>query len=165
MALILPAKQIVIMFILMIIGWVCYQVKFLHGQTVKDLTKILLYVILLCLIVNSFRQSFSKTRLLQFGLVFSLVAGLFVFKIIISRTIFNEKWVKNHQKRTVLQYAGTSTNAGVMGVPLVQAILGTKESFLQLFIWLFITFSCGRMELGCSHKRKSHLEKFFSKPW
>lgn len=165
MALILPTKQVVIMFILMIIGWVCYQVKFLHGQTVKDLTKILLYVISLCLIVNSFRQSFSKTRLLQFGLVFSLVAGLFVFKIIISRTIFNEKWVKNHQKRTVLQYAGTSTNAGFMGVPLVQAILGIKESFLQLLIWLFVTFSCGRMELGYSHKRKSHLEKFFSKPW
>ena len=60
MALILPTKQVVIMFILMIIGWVCYQVKFLHGQTVKDLTKILLYVISLCLIVNSFRQSFSK---------------------------------------------------------------------------------------------------------
>ena len=90
MALILSTKQVVIMFILMIIGWVCYQVKFLHGQTVKDLTKILLYVISLCLIVNSFRQSFSKTRLLQFGLVFSLVAGLFVFKII-SRAIFNEK--------------------------------------------------------------------------
>ena len=162
MALILPTKQVVIMFILMIIGWVCYQVKFLHGQTVKDLTKILLYVISLCLIVNSFRQSFSKIRLLQFGLVFSLVAGLFVFKIIISRTIFNEKWVKNHQKRTVLQYAGTSTNAGFMGVPLVQAILGTKESFLHaLYFVLFITFSCGRMELGCSHKRKSHLEKFF----
>ncbi|MCR1903612.1 AEC family transporter [Lactobacillus taiwanensis] len=164
MALILPTKQVVIMFILMIIGWVCYQVKFLHGQTVKDLTKILLYVISLCLIVNSFRQSFSKIRLLQFGLVFSLIASLFVFKIIISRTIFNEKWVKNHQKRTVLQYAGTSTNAGFMGVPLVQAILGTKESFLQLLICLFITFSCGRMGLGCSHKRKSHLEKFFSKP-
>ena len=91
MALILSTKQVVIMFILMIIGWVCYQVKFLHGQTVKDLTKILLYVISLCLIVNSFRQSFSKTRLLQFGLVFSLVAGLLVFKIIISRAIFNEK--------------------------------------------------------------------------
>lgn len=107
----------------------------MHGQTVKDLTKILLYVISLCLIVNSFRQSFSKIRLLQFGLVFSLVAGLFVFRIIISRTIFNEKWVKNHQKRTVLQYAGTSTNAGwFMGVPLVQAILGIKESFLQLLI-------------------------------
>lgn len=105
----------------------------MHGQTVKDLTKILLYVISLCLIVNSFRQSFSKIRLLQFGLVFSLVAGLFVFRII-SRTIFNEKWVKNHQKRTVLQYAGTSTNAGFMGVPLVQAILGIKESFLQLLI-------------------------------
>lgn len=115
----------------------------MHGQTVKDLTKILLYVISLCLIVNSFRQSFSKIRLLQFGLVFSLVAGLFVFKIIISRTIFNEKWVKNHQKRTVLQYAGTSTNAGFMGVPLVQAILGTKESFFaapylivyNIFMW------------------------------
>ena len=45
MSLLLPTKQVVIMFILMIVGWICYQVKFLHEQTVKDLTKVLLYVV------------------------------------------------------------------------------------------------------------------------
>ena len=52
MSLLLPTKQVVIMFILMIVGWICYQVKFLHEQTVKDLTKILLYVVSPCLIIN-----------------------------------------------------------------------------------------------------------------
>lgn len=45
MSLLLPTKQVVIMFILMIVGWICYQVKFLREQTVKDLTKVLLYSI------------------------------------------------------------------------------------------------------------------------
>ena len=143
MSLLLPTKQVVIMFILMIIGWICYQIKFLHEQTVKDLTKILLYVVSPCLIINSFRQSFSAARLLQFGLVFSLVVFLFIFKIITSQAIFSKKWVKNRQKRTVLRYAGTYTNAGFMGVPLVQAILGTKGVFFavpylivyNIFMW------------------------------
>ena len=70
MPLLLPTKQVVIMFILMFVGWICYQVKFLHEQTVKDLTKILLYVVSPCLIINSFRQTFSVTRLVQFSLIF-----------------------------------------------------------------------------------------------
>lgn len=134
MSLLLPTKQVVIMFILMIVGWICYQVKFLHEQTVKDLSKVLLYVVSPCLIINSFRQSFSAARLLQFGLVFLLVIALFIFKIITSEFIFGKNLVKDRQKRTVLRYAGTYTNAGFMGVPLVQAILGTKGVFLQFLI-------------------------------
>lgn len=137
MSLLLPTKQVVIMFILMIVGWICYQVKFLHEQTVKDLTKVLLYVVSPCLIINSFRQSFSAARLLQFGLVFLLVIALFIFKIITSEFIFGKNLVKDRQKRTVLRYAG------FMGVPLVQAILGTKGVFFavpyliayNIFMW------------------------------
>ena len=110
MSLLLPTKQVVIMFILMIVGWICYQVKFLHEQTVKDLSKVLLYVVSPCLIINSFRQSFSAARLLQFGLVFLLVIALFIFKIITSEFIFGKNLVKDRQKRTVLRYAGTYTN-------------------------------------------------------
>lgn len=143
MSLLLPTKQVLIMFILMIIGWICYQVKFLHEQTVKDLTKILLYVVSPCLIVNSFRQSFSSARLVQFGLVFLFVVILFIFKIATSNMIFNKKWIKDRQKRTILRYSGTYTNAGFMGVPLVQAIIGTKGVFFavpylivyNIFMW------------------------------
>ena len=133
MSLLLPTKQVVIMFILMIIGWICYQIKFLHEQTVKDLTKILLYVVSPCLIINSFRQSFSAARLLQFGLVFSLVVFLFIFKIITSQAIFSKKWVKDRQKRTVLRYAGTYTNAHGIRM-FTQKKQSFRESFQQAVI-------------------------------
>ena len=143
MPLLLPTKQVVIMFILMFIGWICYQVKFLHEQTVKDLTKILLYVVSPCLIINSFRQTFSVTRLVQFSLIFLLVLVLFVFKIIVSSVLFNKRTIKDEQKRTILRYAGTYTNAGFMGIPLVQALLGNNGVFFavpyliiyNIFMW------------------------------
>lgn len=164
MSLLLPTKQVVIMFILMIIGWICYQIKFLHEQTVKDLTKILLYVVSPCLIINSFRQSFLAARLLQFGLVFSLVVFLFIFKIITSQAIFSKKWVKDRQKRTVLRYAGTYTNAGFMGVPLVQAILGTKGVFFAVPYLIVYNIFMWTHGIRMFTQKNSHLEKVFSKP-
>ncbi len=43
-----------------------------------------------CLIINSFRQSFSAARLLQFGLVFTsrMLFSVFIFKIITSVSLF-----------------------------------------------------------------------------
>lgn len=143
MAFIVPTKQVVIMFILMTIGWLCYKVKFIHTQTAKDLTNVLLYVVSPCLIINSFKQKFTSSRLIEFGVLFALVAFLFIFKILVSSVIFNHETIKDKQKRTVLRYAGTYTNAGFMGVPLVQAILGSSGVFFavpylivyNIFMW------------------------------
>ena len=96
-----------------------------------------------CLIINSFKQKFTYARLVGFGVLFALVAFLFIFKILLSAGIFNKKTVADEQKRTILRYAGTYTNAGFMGIPLVQAILGTNGVFFavpylivyNIFMW------------------------------
>lgn len=130
MTFLIPTKQVVIMFILMVIGWLCYKVKFLHEQTSKDLTKILLYVVSPCLIINSFKQRLTTTRLIQFGVLLVLITFIFIFKILVSHFLFSR--IKNGQERTVLKYAGTYTNAGFMGIPLVQAILGSTGVFFAV---------------------------------
>ena len=104
MPLLLPTKQVVIMFILMFVGWICYQVKFLHEQTVKDLTKILLYVVSPCLIINSFRQSFSVTRLVQFSLIFLLRSSINPCSIRIVDIIKKIKLVGNNFVRNNFVY-------------------------------------------------------------
>lgn len=143
MAFIIPTKQVIIMFILMAIGWLCYKVEFIHTQTAKDLTNLLLYIVSPCLIINSFKQKFTYARFVEFGVLFALVAFLFIFKILLSAGIFNKKTVADEQKRTILRYAGTYTNAGFMGIPLVQAILGANGVFFavpyliiyNIFMW------------------------------
>ena len=85
MAFIIPTKQVIIMFILMTIGWLCYKVEFIHTQTAKDLTNLLLYIVSPCLIINSFKQKFTYARLVGFGVLFALVAFLFIFKILLKR--------------------------------------------------------------------------------
>lgn len=161
MPLLLPTKQVVIMFILMFVGWICYQVKFLHEQTVKDLTKILLYVVSPCLIINSFRQSFSVTRLIQFSLIFLLVLVLFVFKIIVSSVLFNKRIIKDEQKRTILRYAGTYTNAGFMGIPLVQALLGNNGVFFAVpYLIIYNVFMWTHGIRMFTRKKQSFKESF-----
>ncbi|MGN1272520.1 MAG: AEC family transporter [Lactobacillus sp.] len=143
MTFIVPTKQVAIMFILMAVGWLCYKIKFIHAQTAKDLTKVLLYIVSPCLIIQSFNQRFTYARLIEFGLLFVLIALLFIFKIVLSAVIFNQKVIVDKQKRTILRYSGTYTNAGFMGVPLVQAILGSNGVFYavpylivyNIFMW------------------------------
>lgn len=143
MPLLIPIKQVIIMFILMLIGLLCYKIEFIHKQTVQDLTKILLYVVSPCLIINSFKQKLTAERLIQFLLLMLLIIFLFTFKIIVSGLLFNKKLVPNNEKRTILKYAGTYTNAGFMGLPLIQAILGSNGVFYgvpylicyNIFLW------------------------------
>lgn len=74
----------------------------------------------------------TVTRLGQFFLLMIVITGIFVFKIIAGKFIFNQKTVHNHEQRTILKYTGTYTNAEFMGVPLVQALLGSNGVFFAV---------------------------------
>lgn len=143
MTFLIPTQQVAIMFILMLIGWVCYKIKFIHEQTTKDLTSVLLYVVSPCLIINAFKQKLTITRLQQFFLLMIIITGLFIFKIVVSKAFFTKKRISDRGTRTILKYAGTYTNAGFMGIPLVQALLGSNGVFFavpylicyNIFMW------------------------------
>ena len=60
MQLILSLKQVIIIFLLMLVGFGCKKANFIHDVTVKDLTNLLLYIVSPCLIINSFLVTFSK---------------------------------------------------------------------------------------------------------
>nr|WP_236629374.1 MULTISPECIES: AEC family transporter [Lactobacillus] len=143
MTFLIPTQPVVIMFLLMLIGWICYKIEFIHEQTTKDLTRALLYVVSPCLIINAFKQKLTASRLQQFFLLMILVVVLFVFKILVSRILFNKKTVADRSTRTILKYSGTYTNTGFMVIPLVQALLGNNGVFFavpylicyNIFMW------------------------------
>ena len=85
-------KQIILMFIYMMIGFLLYKKKFVTEQGSKELGKILLYVILPVVIVKAYLVTFS-VELLK-GLVLSFMASLLalLLSMILSRVVFGSRY-------------------------------------------------------------------------
>lgn len=136
-------KQIVIMFILMGIGFLCRSTNLMHDQTNKELTKILLYVVSPCIIINSFLQPVTTTLLK--GFLFGLIATTVVFSlsIIVAKFIFSLSVFKKNPEVQAMKFAATYSNGGFMGIPLVQAMMGKAGTFFSvpylviynIFLW------------------------------
>lgn len=141
MTFIVSAKQIVIMFLLMLLGFLTGRLGMIHKETAKDLTNFLLYIISPCLIVNAYLVGFSMKRLIEFFQAIVAVTLVYSVSIIVSHLIINRKFFKDQETRSVLLYGSAYSNAGFMGIPLVSAILGESAVFffsalpccLQLF--------------------------------
>ena len=115
-------RQIVIMFLLMSVGFFIYKKKMIDDHSTKQLTDIVLYVVNPALSLVSFQQSFSVDKLVGFMIVFvlsfaTIFLGILVGKIVIGKDFKLE------------QYACGFSNAGFIGIPLVQNLLGVEYVF------------------------------------
>ena len=115
-------RQNVIMFIYMFIGIFLYKKKLLTTAGSSDIGRLLLYIIMPVAILKSYLQQFSMELLGALGISFlaSLIA-LFV-SILISRLAFGKKYPIEH-------FGAAFSNAGFIGIPLVQMTLGQDAVF------------------------------------
>lgn len=126
-------QQVVIMFLLMLLGLICSQVNFIHKQTAKDMTNLLLYVVSPVLILNSFLRKFTWERLKMFGWEFLAVLVVFILGIILANLLFKAKWIANNNQRNALKFSLVYSNCGFVGIPLIQAIIGNGGVFYYVF--------------------------------
>ena len=131
-------RQIAIMALLAAVG-VCLSRKgFLSPQGTKDLGAILLRVIIPCVIVKSYITEFSRERLLELALSAGLALIGFILAMVISYLVFGKR-------RRLENFAASFCNAGFIGIPLAQAIIGEEGVFyiaasvalLNLFQWTY----------------------------
>ncbi len=123
-------SQIVLMFILMLVGLLTNKLGFMHGQTSTDLTNILLYIVSPCLIIKAFEQSFSADRLQMLGRVILGIVISYVLMIIITQLVF--KRVADANLRRIMRYGSVYSNAGFMGIPLTSALFGSTGVFFAV---------------------------------
>ena len=111
---------------------------FLSPQGTKDLGAILLRVIIPCVIVKSYITEFSRERLLELALSAGLTLIGFILAMVISYLVFGKR-------RRLENFAASFCNAGFIGIPLAQAIIGEEGVFyiaasvalLNLFQWTY----------------------------
>ena len=115
-------RQIAIMALLAAVGVYLSRKGFLSPQGTKDLGAILLRVIIPCVIVKSYITEFSRERLLELALSAGLALIGFILAMVISYLVFGKR-------RRLENFAASFCNAGFIGIPLAQAIIGEEGVF------------------------------------
>ena len=64
--LLLIIEQIVIMMVLMAVGYVIYKIRMIDDYTTKQLSSLILYVVVPCIMLVSFTQEYSYDKFIGF---------------------------------------------------------------------------------------------------
>lgn len=118
--------QVLELFILIAIGFLCGKTKMLNEKAVKSITDIVLYIVCPCVIVQNFIRPFDSEML--GGLLTAAGAALciHILSIAIAMLVFHDKVP---QKNRVYRFALIFSNCGYMSLPMQQAILGSDGVF------------------------------------
>lgn len=153
--------QVIMIFLLMGVGVLSNKLHFVHAETAQDITKILIFIVSPCVIFKAFNRPFSSSSALALLLSFGCIVILFILSIVAARLVFHKRTEANADRKRMLEFGAVYSNCGFMGVPLLQAILGTQGIFygtpyfavFNLFCWTHgISLYEGRPDRGTVRK-------------
>ena len=123
-------NQVLVLFIILLVGYVAAKAKILDGPAVRKLSEILLYVASPMLILNSFLFQFSMERLVNAGWVILASGGFFVLSVRLSKLMYHRF---NEKVNPVLRFTAIFSNCGYMGLPMMNALYGEDGVFYGSF--------------------------------
>lgn len=120
------ANQVLIIYLLIFLGCGLYKIRLIGPGGVSDMTNLLCYVISPCLILNSFQISYSRSLLSEIIIAALSAFGVHFAAMAVGYAVFNKKTVRDARRRAVLRFSTIYSNCGFMGLPLLQALAGSK---------------------------------------
>lgn len=147
-------NQVVIIFLLMLLGALIQKLGFLHPQSVNDITNITLYFLSPIVIIKAFEQPFSRSR---FNQLLLLVVGVFLtyfVSILIAKLLFRK--VKDQNIRQIATYGSIYSNNGFMGIPLAQGLFGSIGVFYAVASMIGFNVMSWTQGIGIFQTREAH---------
>ena len=119
---VLLLRQNLVMLVYMMIGYFLYKKKLVSAGGSADIGRILLYIVMPAAILKSYLADFSRERLE--GLFVSFLAALLslLLSIAAARIAFSKE-------QGIEWFGAAFSNAGFIGIPLVQMTLGEEAVF------------------------------------
>ena len=119
---ILLLKQNLVMMLYLLIGYFLFKKKLVSIQGGGDIGRMLLYIVMPVAIFRSYLKEYSAEALEGLAISFLLSLLSLILAIVVSRLFF--------KKEDALERFGCAfSNAGFIGIPLVQMTLGTEAVF------------------------------------
>ena len=138
--LVLVARQVAALFVLMGFGAAMRRTKLIGDVAIDGFVNVLILVVTPCVIVDVFQRPFDPSSLSSLGLAFAIAVTGHLVVIPLAMLLVRHR---DENVRKPLLLAAVFSNAGFMGIPLEQAILGDRGVFFgasyivvfNLFIW------------------------------
>lgn len=110
------------MFLIMLVGLFFRKRNLISERGKKDLTDLVIYLILPCNIVKSFLIEFNGDTLRNFGLILLISILIQIFCAVLAKTLYR-KTEGGH--KPVLMYATVASNSGFLGNPIAEGVFGS----------------------------------------
>ncbi|MCR4939904.1 MAG: AEC family transporter [Treponemataceae bacterium] len=155
-------QQVAVLFIFIAVGFICTKCRIFTEKSIADLAKFVLYIVIPCVIINSFNREYDSSMLKGLGIAAGIAVVIHVFCIILAQIFIHDK---NKSRECILRFATVFSNCGFMALPLQQAILGDAGVFYcASYIVVFNLFSWTYGLFIMSGSRKSFSIKMIVNP-
>ncbi len=148
-------QQVLVLFILIAVGFVCGKKGVITKHASKVMTDIVLYAVTPCVMISAFQRDFSMEMLGQVGVAALTAAVILGVSIVLCRLVFRGRDVS---RRKVLQFAVIFSNCGFMSLPLQKQLLGDDGWFFgSIFVAVFniIVWTYGLVDMSGDKKQLS----------
>ena len=133
-------NQILIMFIIILIGIVCYKIKFIDIDMNKKLSNIVLMLVNPLLIFESYQREFDPALLNGLFISLGLAVITHVVGILISLIALRNS--KQKADLAIERFAIIYSNCGFIGIPLINGIFGSEGVFyVAAYMTMFNIFA------------------------
>ncbi|HOQ17713.1 MAG: AEC family transporter [Epulopiscium sp.] len=153
-------NQILILFLLLVIGYGAKKRNVFDDSTIKGISSILVKLTLPALIINSLTQEQATAQSIkESGLILLLSFFIYLLSFIIALLV--PKLIASKKEETgIFEFTLLFSNVGFMGYPVVQAVLGDEALFYVSFYNLPFNVFVFTIGLWMLTKGKKHQKKF-----
>ncbi len=126
--------------ILIAVGFFAAKKGIFSPEARRDMTNVVIYILLPCNIFHSFETELSVSILRECAVVFAIALGAQLFYMLLNRVLYNRIPI---ERRVVMQYATICNNAGFMGLPVIESVFGATGILygsivlipMRIFMW------------------------------
>ncbi len=161
---IITAKQVFMLFILIFGGFLAVKFKAIKPEGKKAFSDLLLYLVVPCMVVNSYIMEFNFEILKNLLVAFAMSAIVMVVGLVVVNVLTFRKKEKNTK---IVRFACTFSNAAYMGFPLVQALFGSEGMiYASAYVTVFniIIWTYGYAIMSGKNKPKDMALSIFKNP-
>ena len=119
--------QVCIMLILIAVGFLTYKAKLMNETGQKQLSNLLLYIVMPAVIINAYRKEFQADLLSGLLWSFALAFVSHFIAIAVAHLLFRKK--EGDRQNAINRFAGIYSNCAFMAIPLIQSLLGDTGVF------------------------------------
>ena len=160
-----------ILFIMMIPGIIMKKCKLCGDGFGKGVSNLVLYVAQPCLIFKAYLKPFSS-EVLQNALIVLLLSVIAHCVFLLALLVFNNT---TEDRQRMLRFATIFSNAAFMGIPLIEAVLGSEYTIyasiynitFNMFLWTLGVHICtdnNRLDNGVVLKSQASVKKALLHP-